>query len=237
MAREAELIGAPELPALDLDLEKPREEKRRRPLNGRSLLATSFTIILLALFLSPLLRTLSLSLKSAEQITTIGAPIWPADPGTFEYEGDTLDVYLVPLPDGTTKELALFDPGRQESGFIDPADPDGGVITWVGSYRALEQPWEFAPQWGNFGEVWTRINFPRLMFNTIALAVIGGIGTITDIRMRSGPAPSIFAASSSSRGIVRKYWRNRKTSYAFAKKAGTSNGSHVPTQPRLTKIV
>src|SRR6187551_214727 len=141
MAGEAELIGAPELPALDLDAD--RDKGRRRPFNGRSLLATSFTIILLALFLSPMLRTLSLSLKSADQITTIGAPIWPADPGTFEYEGETLDVYLVPLPDGTTKELALFDPGRQESGFIDPANPEAGVITWQGSWRSLEQPWEF----------------------------------------------------------------------------------------------
>src|SRR4029450_11468974 len=116
MATEAELIGAPDLPALDLDARRQKEP--RPPLNGRSLLITSFTIILLALFLSPMLRTLSLSLKSADQITTIGAPIWPADPGTFEYEGETLDVYLVPLPDGTTKELALFDPGRKESGFI-----------------------------------------------------------------------------------------------------------------------
>jgi multiple sugar transport system permease protein len=177
MAREAELVGAPELPPLELNAKKD-EAKRRRPLNGRSLLATSFTIILLALFLSPLLRTLTLSLKSADQITSINAPIWPADPGTFEHEGETYDVYLVPMPDGTTRELALFDPGRQESGFLDPADPEAGVITWQGSWRALEQPWEFAPQWGNFGEVWTRINFPRLMFNTIALAVIGGIGTI-----------------------------------------------------------
>jgi multiple sugar transport system permease protein len=176
VAREAELIGAPKLPALAIEADRP--ERRRRAVDGRSLLATTFTILLLALFLSPLLRTLTLSLKSADQITTIGAPIWPADPGTFEYEGETLDVYLVPLPDGTTKELALFDRGRQESGFIDPADPGAGVITWQGSWRALEQPWEFAPQWGNFGEVWTRINFPRLMFNTIALAVIGGIGTI-----------------------------------------------------------
>src|SRR5918999_5952162 len=176
MAREAELVGAPELPALDLDAE--RQERRPRSVDARSLLITTFTILLLALFLSPLLRTLTLSLKSAEQITAIGAPIWPADPGTFEYEGETLDVYLVPMPDGATRELALFDPGRQESGFIDPADPDGGVITWQGSWRALDQPWEFAPQWGNFAEVWTRINFPRLIFNTAALAVIGGIGTI-----------------------------------------------------------
>ncbi len=52
------------------------------------------------------------------------------------------------------------------------------MIRWEGSWRALEQPWEFAPQWGNFVEVWTRINFPRLLLNTILLALIGGIGTI-----------------------------------------------------------
>ena len=178
MAREAQLVGAPELPAIEAADELERQQPGSRPFNARSLFITTFTVILLALFLSPLLRTVSLSLKSADQITKIGAPIWPADPGTFEYEGETLDVYLVPLPDGTTRELALFDPGRQESGFIDPADPDAGVITWEGSWRALEQPWEFAPQWGNFAEVWTRINFPRLMLNTILLAVIGGIGTI-----------------------------------------------------------
>ncbi len=175
MAREAELVGAPELPTLEL--EAGQKAKGRR-VDGRSLLVTSFTVILLALFLSPLLRTLSLSLKAPDQITTIGAPIWPADPATFEFEGETLDVYIVPMPDGTTRELALVDPGRQESGFIDPADPDAGVITWQGSWRALEQPWTFAPQWGNFAEVWNRINFPRLIFNTVALAVIGTIGTI-----------------------------------------------------------
>ena len=176
MAREAEFVGAPDLPAIGIDAE--RKAPRRRQLDGRSLLLTSFTVILLALFLSPLLRTLSLSLKSAEQITSIGAPIWPADPGTFDFDGRTYDVYLVPMPDGTTRELALVDPGRQESGFIDPADPEAPVIRWDGSWRALEQPWELAPKWGNFAEVWTRINFPRLLFNTAALAVIGGIGTI-----------------------------------------------------------
>ena len=176
MAREAEFVGAPDLPALAVDVR--RKERRGRQVDARSLLLTSFTVILLALFLSPLLRTLSLSLKSAEQITSINAPIWPADPGTFDFEGSTYDVYIVPLPDGTTPELALVDPGRQESGFIDPSNPEAPVIRWEGSWRALEQPWTLAPKWGNFAEVWTRINFPRLLFNTAALAVIGGIGTI-----------------------------------------------------------
>lgn len=176
MVREAEFVGAPDIPAIGIDADQ--KAPRRRQLDGRSLLLTSFTVILLALFLSPLLRTLSLSLKSAEQITSIGAPIWPADPGTFDFEGRTYDVYIVPMPDGTSRELALVDPGRQESGFIDPADPEAAVIRWDGSWRALEQPWELAPKWGNFAEVWTRINFPRLLFNTAALAVIGGFGTI-----------------------------------------------------------
>ena len=176
MAGEAQLVGAPEVPALPITAE--RQRRRVGPADARTLLVTSFTIILLALFLSPLLRTLTLSLKSAEQITTIGAPIWPADPETFEWEGERYDVYIVPFPDGTTRDLALVEKGRQESGFLDPADPDAGIIQWDGSWRALEQPWEFAPRWGNFAEVWTRINFPRLLFNTVALATIGGLGTI-----------------------------------------------------------
>ena len=52
------------------------------------------------------------------------------------------------------------------------------------------------------------------------------------IRIRSGPAPSIVAASSSSRGIVMKNWRSRKTLKALAKKWGMISGSHVPIQPR-----
>jgi multiple sugar transport system permease protein len=68
--------------------------------------------------------------------------------------------------------------GRQESQFVDPADPDAGLITWQGSWRALERSWEFAPRLSNFADVWEIINYPRLLFNTIALAAISGIGTI-----------------------------------------------------------
>jgi hypothetical protein len=34
-----------------------------------------------------------------------------------------------------------------------------------------------------------------------------------------------------------KYWRIRNTSYALAKNAGMSRGSHVPTQPIFWKTV
>src|SRR4051812_16176466 len=62
-------------------------------------------------------------------------------------------------------------------------------------------------------------------------------GRMTETRVRNGPAPSIEAASSISRGIVRKYWRIRNTSKAFAKNVGTRSGSHVPTQPSFENIV
>ena len=62
-------------------------------------------------------------------------------------------------------------------------------------------------------------------------------GRMTDTSVRNGPAPSIAAASSISRGIVSMYWRSRNTSYALAKKVGTRSGSQVPTQPSLANIV
>ena len=55
--------------------------------------------------------------------------------------------------------------------------------------------------------------------------------------MRSVPAPSMVAASSSSLGIVRKYCLSRNTLKALAKKWGTISGNHVPTHPMRRKIV
>src|SRR4029079_6264461 len=61
-------------------------------------------------------------------------------------------------------------------------------------------------------------------------------GTMIERRTRNGPAPSIIAASSSSRGIDRKYCRSRNTLYALAKQWGAISGSHVPFQQRGVNI-
>ena len=60
----------------------------------------------------------------------------------------------------------------RQSTFIDPAAPDAAPIVWQGSWRTLEPVWQFAPHWENFGEVWDLIDYPRLLFNTIVIAVI-----------------------------------------------------------------
>ena len=142
-----------------------------------AILTTIFVAILLA-FLAPLANSAITSLKTPEQISQPNSPILPSDPATFDYEGESLDVYFVPLPDGTTRELALLQPGRQQSEFIDPANPDAGPIVWQGSWRTLDQPWQLAPHFENYIEVFDLIKFPRLLFNTLVLAIVGTIGTV-----------------------------------------------------------
>jgi multiple sugar transport system permease protein len=176
MAGEAKLVGAPPLPAVDIERTRKRRESRRATL--KSFGVTFFAIVVLAAFLSPMLRTVTTALKSTDQITQASSPLWPADQATFEWEGEAYEVYRVPLPDGSTRDLALVTKGRQQSEFIDPADVEAGLITWDGSWRALERSWEFAPKWSNFADVWEIIDFPLLLFNTAALAVIGTIGTL-----------------------------------------------------------
>jgi len=154
-----------------------RQRTRPELVLRRAILTVVMSGVVIA-FLSPLAYSGLMSLKSEQQISQLNAPALPSDPRTFDFEGETFDVYYVPMPDGTTRELALVHKGRQQSEFIDPANPGAGEITWLGSWRTLSQPWELAPQWGNYAEVWTTIDFPRLLFNTVALAVIGTFGTV-----------------------------------------------------------
>ena len=51
-----------------------------------------------------------------------GQPLWPSDAAQFTYAGQAYDLYQVPL-DGRTRQLALVKPGREQSTFVDPADP------------------------------------------------------------------------------------------------------------------
>jgi multiple sugar transport system permease protein len=157
-----------------------RAGRRRRSageLTRIGLVTTVFVAILLA-FLSPLVYSAILSVKTPEQVTQANAPLLPSDPKTYEYQGKSYPVYFVPLPDGTTKELALVKPGRQQSGFIDPANPDAGQITWQGSWRTLDQPWAVNPHFENYADVYKLIDFPTPLRNTILLALISTIGTV-----------------------------------------------------------
>jgi multiple sugar transport system permease protein len=144
----------------------------------KTLFLTFFVVVLLALFLSPFAFMVFTSLKTPEQISIVGAPIWPAAPSFYEYEGKQLETFTVPLPGGSEKDLAMLKKGRQESIFVDPSNPETGEIVWQGSWRSLDRPWQLSPTWANYTEVWNAIDFPNLLWNTTMYAIVSNIGVL-----------------------------------------------------------
>jgi multiple sugar transport system permease protein len=157
-------------------IRRPRLSPRRRQ-RGQSFLITLIAVGALAAFLAPLARSVAISFKNRDQITQLGAPLYPADPVTFDYQGRTYDVYEVPI-DGTTRLLALVNPGRRSAEFVDPVHPDAGLITWEGSFRSLQRSWRFSAHPENYARVWDLLDYPRLLFNTAFIAVVGMIGVL-----------------------------------------------------------
>lgn len=140
---------------------------------------TLFALVLAMGFLLPFANMSLLAVKTKEQIAANpNGPVWPLEPEVFNYEGKDYDVYTVPLPDGTTKAMALVKKGRQTSQFVDIANPEAGLVDWEGNWRGLELVSNIVPHFENFGIAWDAINFPRLFFNTVGIALIGMVGTL-----------------------------------------------------------
>ncbi|HEU4920014.1 MAG TPA: hypothetical protein VFT20_09760, partial [Candidatus Limnocylindrales bacterium] len=90
------------------------EGRRRQTAERMRTVIFTLTLVAVAIaFLSPLVYSALTSLKTPEQITQPNSPVLPSDPATYEYEGESYDVYYVPLPDGSSRELALVRKGRQ----------------------------------------------------------------------------------------------------------------------------
>ena len=156
-------------------------------LNGlNTTFVTVIVLSILVVFLSPFAFMIFTSLKTREQISVVGAPVWPAAQPKFDYNGEKLDVFTVPLsqcvgfdPASTeTKNLAITVQGRQESTFIDPSNVEMGEFVCQVSWRALDRPWIFSPTWNNYVEVWNTIDYFNLLSNTTFYAVITMIGTV-----------------------------------------------------------
>lgn len=137
-----------------------------------------FALIIISAYLLPLLYMVTTSLQQPGQSTTPGAPVWPAAAQTAEYQGEKFPVFAVPMPDGTTRQLILVEPGRESSVFIDPHDSTQTRIEWQGRWRTLEQAWNFAPLIDNYTTAWNQLNFPRLLRNTFLIALLSTIGAV-----------------------------------------------------------
>ncbi|HNB53350.1 MAG TPA: carbohydrate ABC transporter permease [Anaerolineales bacterium] len=149
------------------------------------LTVTGFTMAILFLFLSPFAFMVFTSLKTQDQISIVGAPVWPAQPAKYEYNGKEVEVFTIEMANCTgfensteTRNLAIVKKGTRQSTYVDPNNPDAGEFVCTGAWRSLERPWQFSPTWENYTEVWETINFPRLLWNTTFYAIMTEIGVL-----------------------------------------------------------
>ena len=141
-------------------------------------MVTFFGIIILLGFLMPLGFMAATSLKDTGQMSDPTAPLYPARPAVFNYNGQDDPIYNVPDANGVMHQWALVEPHRENSLFVDPANPAAGTFNWVGRYRSLNQAWQPFFRLDNFQKAWDTIAFGRLLFNTFMIAVLGTLGTL-----------------------------------------------------------
>lgn len=186
-------------------LEKPMPPHLARQLR-RFLSYASVTLLasaLLSAFLMPFVYMVATAFKDRQQFSQPKAPIWPASEATYTYTGpersfpisyvtrageikeetvtlapdQAFAIYKVP-GEGETRSWALVVKRPEESFFLDPGNPDAGLIKWTGKWQTLERDWVFDPRWENFTKAWSEIQFPILLRNTFAIAILGDIGTL-----------------------------------------------------------
>lgn len=144
---------------------------------GRVLL-NLFIFGLLFVYLFPMLSMVSTAFMEGPQLGDKNAPIYPARQIRFEYEGKEYSVYTVPFEDGSEHKLALVKPGRTSSQFIDPQDPQAGLIEWQGNWRKLIGVYEFYATLENFTLMFRSLRVTDLITNTLILAFISEIGVL-----------------------------------------------------------
>ena len=156
--------------------------RQLRPFLGYAMI-TLFAVMILVIYILPLTYMFITAFKSETMVGDPFAPLlWPAQRDVYEYEGEEYDIYHVPFENGA-KQLALVEKGREQSGFIDPKNPEAGLIEWEGKWRTLEPDFAFSPQWQNFASAWTDADFPNLLRNTFVLEILGIFGMVVSSTM------------------------------------------------------
>ncbi|MCC6615964.1 MAG: carbohydrate ABC transporter permease [Anaerolineae bacterium] len=146
---------------------------------GTTAIITLLAFTVAFAFLLPFGNMALMAVKTPEQITASATGlIWPMEATTYNYDGKDYTVYEVPTEDGVVHEWALINKGRQTSEFVDPANPDAGLIEWTGNWRGLNEVSTLRPHFENFGIAWDMLDFPLLFRNTVTIAVVGMVGTI-----------------------------------------------------------
>jgi multiple sugar transport system permease protein len=154
---------------------------------------TVLALLILFLFLLPFGYGILSSLKTLTQIANVDAPLLPSSEKMYVLEQDytykvgnndravkqgaECIVLNVPTADGM-KPLAIIQKGRENSWFVDPANPASAPVLWEGKWMTLKPTWESDVQWQNYPKAANSIKFVMLLKNTVVYAVLSTIGAV-----------------------------------------------------------
>lgn len=144
---------------------------------GNSLL-NFFVLVFLVAYLFPMLYMVAVSLMETQQLSDGNAPAYPAQHIRIAYQGQSYAVYKVPFEAGQIRELALIKPGRTSSEFIDPANPQAGVIVWEGNWRKLIGVYKFHLTFENFERLFNYPPLGKMIQNTLVMTLLAEIGVL-----------------------------------------------------------
>lgn len=171
----ATLSQAQDLASHPQDREIKMAQQRRNILNKMGI--TLLALVILGFYLMPMAYGVVTSLKTKAQASDPTGPILPSTVQLFEYQGEEYEVFNVPF-ENEVRQLALVTRRRGTSEFIDPQNPEAGLIEWEGNWRGLDPVYVPAPQWSNYVDAWNFIDFARLLFNTLMYAFVTMIGAV-----------------------------------------------------------
>lgn len=133
--------------------------------------------VLLAAYLSPLVYLMVNSVQWPEQANDSQAPLYPAFNPKYSYQGVDYPVMAVPTEDGI-KEWAIIKKRRTYADFIDPQNPQAGVIHWIGNWYGLKKVYHFSLSFKGFNDMWKADYVAQPIVNTLIIAAISEIGVL-----------------------------------------------------------
>ena len=135
--------------------------------------------LLVIVYLSPFVYVVVNTLKTKTQLADSYSPIYPSVNPQYHYQGVDYPVMQVPTANGM-KEWAIITKRRTYSEFIDPQNPDAGLIHWDGSWYGLKKVYHFSlslDAWGEVSKIWfTFLQLP--VMNTLTIATLSEIGVL-----------------------------------------------------------
>jgi multiple sugar transport system permease protein len=129
------------------------------------------------LYLSPLTYMIATALKTNAQLSDSSSPIYPADAEMFTYQGTEYSVYEVPTENGV-KRWALVNGFRKYSEFVDPSNPEAGLIHWDGSWRGLKKAYTPSITFQNFASLWESLDYPNYLRNSLIVVGLAELGVL-----------------------------------------------------------